>query len=74
MAKLNLSKTPEQVQAEEAQKQREIEEAIQQSQMERQRKILALHKKQKTSKFIVISLLTVFGVALLTFGTCYRHY
>lgn len=69
MAKLNLSKTPEQVQAEEAQKQREIEEAIQQSQMERQRKIIALHKKQKTSKFIVISLLTVFGVSLLTFGT-----
>lgn len=69
MAKFVLGKTPEQVQAEEAEKQRELEAAIQATEQERLRKIQELHKKQKTSKFIVISLFVVFSIALLTFGT-----
>ena len=50
--KLNLGKTPEQQKAEEAKKQREIEAEIQKSIMERQKKIVALHKKQKSNKIL----------------------
>ena len=46
MAKFVLGKTPEQVQAEEAEKQRELEAAIQATEQERLRKIQELHKKQ----------------------------
>ena len=50
MAKLVLGKTPEQVRAEEAEKQRKLEIEIREHQLERQKKIEAMHKKQKTTK------------------------
>ena len=49
MARLVLGKTPEQLRAEEAEKQREIEAQIQEATRQRQAKIEALHKKQKTT-------------------------
>ena len=67
--KLNLGKTPEQQKAEEAKKQRELEAEIQKSIMERQKKIVALHKKQKSNKIIIFSISAVITIALLVFGT-----
>ena len=69
MPKVVLGKTPEQIQAEEAQKQRELEEAIQQRDLERRAKLQALRQKQKVSRIIVVSIFVVFCIALLTFGT-----
>ena len=69
MPKVVLGKTPEQLQAEEAKRQRELEAAIEQKQMEQQRKLNNLKQKQKTSKYIVIALSAIGAIALLTFGT-----
>ena len=67
--KITLGKTPEEQAAEEAKKQRELEAAIQQSIHERQQKIMALHKKQKTNKIIIYCITAVIVITLLVFGT-----
>ena len=69
MAKFVLGKTPEQLEAEEAQRQRELEAEIQQRQLERQAKLEALHKKQKQTKIILISVTSAIAAVLLVFGT-----
>ncbi len=67
--KITLGKSPEEQAAEEAKKQRELEASIQQSIHERQQKIMALHKKQKTNKIIIYCITAVIVIALLVFGT-----
>ena len=67
--KINLNKTPDEIAIEEAKKQRELELDVQKRLQERQEKIIALHKVQKRNKIIIISALSVFSLALLTFGT-----
>ena len=69
MAKFVLGKTPEQLEAEEAERQRELEAEIQQRQLERQAKLEALHKKQKQTKIILISVTSAIAAVLLVFGT-----
>lgn len=69
MAKISIIKKPEELEAERALKQRELEASIQQENLERQSKIIALHKVQKRNKIIVISSIVLLFVALLTFGT-----
>ena len=69
MARLVLGKTPEQLRAEEAEKQREIEAQIQEATRQRQAKIEALHKKQKTTKIAVIATVSAVSAILLVFGT-----
>lgn len=69
MPKVVLGKTPEQLRAEEAERQREIESQIQQSQLERQAKIEALHKKQKNTKIAVIACISGISAILIVFGT-----
>lgn len=69
MARLVLGKTPEQLRTEEAEKQREIEAQIQEATRQRQAKIEALHKKQKTTKIAVISAVSAVSAILLVFGT-----
>ena len=67
--KISLIKKPEELEAERALKQRELEAAIQAENLDRQERIVALHKKQKTMKIIIISILVIFFIAMLTFGT-----
>lgn len=67
--KITLGKSPEEQAAEEAKRQRELEAQIQQSMLERQQKINALHKKQKSNKIIIISFTSIIVIALLVFGT-----
>ena len=67
--KLVFGKTPEEIEAEEAMKQREIEAQVQQAMFERQSRIEALHKKQKSNKIIVLTFTTIIVIALLVFGT-----
>ena len=69
MAKLVLGKTPEQVRAEEAEKQRKLEIEIREHQLERQKKIEAMHKKQKTTKIVFIAIVCAVSLSLLGFGT-----
>ena len=69
MAKVVLGKTPEQLREEEAKKQRELEAQIQEAQLERQAKLVALHKKQKTTKIAIISATCLSAAILVTFGT-----
>ena len=69
MAKVVLGKTPEQLEAERAKKEREQEAEIQATILERQKKIQALHSKQKTNKIIItLGVIAIAGV-LITFGT-----
>lgn len=69
MAKVVLGKTPEQLEAERAKKEREQEAEIQATILERQKKIQALHSKQKTNKIIItLGVIVVAGI-LITFGT-----
>lgn len=67
--KLVLGKTPEDLRAEEAAKQREIEAQVQSAILDRQAKLEAMHKKQKKTKILVITWASVLSVALLVFGT-----
>ena len=67
--KLNLGKTPEQQAAEEAKKQRALEASIQQAMLERQQKIVALHKKQTQNKILIYGVSAIIIIALLVFGT-----
>lgn len=69
MPKLVIGKTPEQIAAEEAEKQREREIQIQQKNMEQQAKIEAMRKKQRQTKAAIIAVASILTVALLTFGT-----
>lgn len=69
MPKMVLGKTPQELEAEKAKRIREQEAEIQQSIIERQKKIQALHAKQKSNKIIIIiSTIAIVGV-LVTFGT-----
>lgn len=69
MAKVVLGKTPEQLEAERAKKEREQEAEIQATILERQKKIQALHSKQKTNKIIIaLGVIAIAGI-LITFGT-----
>lgn len=69
MAKMVLGKTPQELEAERAKKAREQEAEIQASILERQRKIQALHSKQKSSKIIIILIVFLIAGVLVTFGT-----
>ena len=69
MAKVVLGKTPEELEAERAKKEREQEAEIQAAIQERQKKIQALHSKQKLNKFIVFAVIIVLTGILITFGT-----
>lgn len=69
MGKIVLGKTPEELRAEEAARQRELEAQVQSSLLERQAKLEAMHKKQKKTKIAVISIGSLLTVALLVFGT-----
>lgn len=69
MARLVLGKSPEELRAEEAEKQRELEAQVQQATLERQAKIEAMHKKQKTTKMAIIAISSFIAAALLFFGT-----
>lgn len=69
MPKLILGKTSEEIAAEEALKQREREVAIQQEMLDRQQKVIALHKAQKRNKIIIIAVISVAAISLITFGT-----
>lgn len=67
--KIVLGKTHEDLEREEARKQREKEAEIQNSIAERQAKIEALHKKQSTNKIIIISAISAISAGLIFFGT-----
>lgn len=69
MGKLVLGKTPEELEAERAKKEREQEAEIQASILERQKKLQALHSKQKTNKIIITLLIVLVSGILITFGT-----
>ena len=69
MAKMVLGKTPQELEAERAKKAREQEAEIQASILERQRKIQALHSKQKSNKIIIILIVFLIAGVLITFGT-----
>lgn len=69
MGKLVLGKTPEELEAERAKKEREQEAEIQASILERQKKLQALHSKQKTNKIIITLLIILVSGILITFGT-----
>ena len=69
MAKMVLGKTPQELEAERAKKAREQEAEIQASILERQRKIQALHSKQKSNKIIIILIVFLIAGVLVTFGT-----
>lgn len=69
MAKVVLGKTPEQLEAERAKKEREQEAEIQATILERQKKIQALHSKQKTNKIIITLVVILIAGILITFGT-----
>ena len=66
--KLNLNKTPEDIEKEKAAKQREIEADIQQRNHERQEKIQALRKVQTRNKIIIITVVVILFIAMMTFG------
>ena len=66
--KIVLGKTHEDLEREEAKKQREKEAQIQNSIAERQAKIEALHKKQATNKIIIISAASAIAAGLTFFG------
>lgn len=66
--KLNLNKTPEDIEKEKAAKQREIEADIQQRNHERQEKIQALHKVQTRNKIIIITVFVILFISMMTFG------
>ena len=67
--KISLIKTHEELEAERAQKQRELELEVQAENQAQQDRIIALHKKQKSMKIIMVSVLVVFFIAMLVFGT-----
>lgn len=67
--KIVLGKTPEEIRAEEAAKQRELEAEILEARTERQAKIAALYRKQKQNTIIVISVSILLIISLLVFGT-----
>jgi len=67
--KISLIKTHEELEAEKAQKQRELELEVQAENQAQQNRIVALHKKQKTMKIIMVSVFVVFFIAMLVFGT-----
>lgn len=69
MGKLVLGKTPEELEAERAKKEREQEAEIQASILERQKKLQALHSKQQTNKVIIILTIVLVAGILITFGT-----
>lgn len=69
MAKVVLGKTPEQLEAERAKKEREREAEIQATILERQQKIQALHSKQKNNKIIIILSTAAIAGILIIFGT-----
>ena len=69
MGKLVLGKTPEELEADRAKKEREQEAEIQASILERQKKLQALHSKQKTNKIIITLLIILISGILITFGT-----
>ena len=57
MAKIALGKTPQVLEEERLKKEKELNLEIQQSILDRQRKIAQLHSKQKTNKLIIISII-----------------
>lgn len=59
----------EQVEKEQAKKQRQLEEEIQERTMEKTRKLRQLHSKQKRNRIIVVTLFVVFFLLMATFGT-----
>ena len=69
MAKMVLGKTPQELEAEKAKRAREMEAEIQQQVMERQKKIQALHSKQKSNKIIIFIVIFLVAAVLITFGT-----
>lgn len=69
MAKVVLGKTPQDLEAEKAKKNRELEAEIQQKALERNKKIQALHNKQKSNKIIIILVVSFFAIVLVVFGT-----
>lgn len=69
MAKMVLGKTPQELEAEKAKRAREMEAEIQQQIMERQKKIQALHSKQKSNKIIIFVVIFLIAAILITFGT-----
>lgn len=69
MPKLKLGQTPEQIRAEEAEKQRQVEIEIQQASLERQARVEALHKKQKSTKVAVIAGVSALAIVFTVFGT-----
>ena len=69
MAKVVLGKTPQDLEKEQAKREREMEAELQQTILERQKKIQALHSKQKTNKIIIILVVVLIAGILITFGT-----
>lgn len=69
MAKLIIGKTPEQIQREEDERNKERIANIQEQEIEQQRQLRELVFKQKRNRWIVISIFSIFSIALLIFGT-----
>ena len=68
MAKLQIGKSPEDLERERAEKERQREEEVQKAALERQEKIIALQKKQKLVKIISIVVFVTLFVSMMTFG------
>lgn len=68
MAKLQIGKSPEDLERERAEKERQREEEVQKASLERQEKIIALQKKQKLVKLIAIVIFVILFVSMMTFG------
>lgn len=68
MAKLQIGKSPEDLERERAEKERQREEEVQKASLERQNKIIALQKKQKLVKIIAIVIFVTLFISMMTFG------
>lgn len=77
MAKISFGKTKEDLEAQEALKERQRENDIKEHINEQERKLLALRNKQKMQKYIIYAVGVIILVALLVFGTYntfFKHY
>lgn len=66
--KIQLGKTPEQIEREEAERLRQLEAEAQQRDIEHQKKIQALRKVQIRNKIIIISSFIILFIAMMIFG------
>ena len=69
MPKIVLGKTPEQLAEEEAKARLEKENEIRQAFLDRQEKVIRMHKAQKRNRITVIGVFAIILIACIIFGT-----